>query len=82
MKNKKIILTIGVVALVTSCYISKVTTDNKNIKNKAKEQEQALKCYKYLNNDDDIKRGCEKYFKNDKWYINYIKESPKKLQKL
>lgn len=75
MKNKKIILTIGVVELVTGCYFSKITTDNRNIKEKAKEQQQALKCYKYLYNEDDILTGCEKYFKNDEWFQEYLKEN-------
>lgn len=74
MKNKKIVLIIGVVALVTGCYFSKTITDNKNIKSKAKEQEQALKCYQYLYNEDDILTGCEKYFEGDTWYQEYIKE--------
>lgn len=70
--NKKIILIVGVVALITGCYFSKIITDNKNIKNKAKEQEKALKCYKYLYNEDDILIGCEKYFEHDTWYQEYI----------
>lgn len=73
MKNKKIILIVGVVALVTSCYISKITTDNRNIKEKEKEQQQALKCYQYLYNEDDILTGCEKYFKGDAWFKEYKK---------
>lgn len=72
--NKKIILIIGAVALATGCYIFKITTDNRNIKEKAKEQEQALKCYKYLYNYDDILTGCGKYFKNDEWFQEYLKE--------
>ena len=75
MKNKKIILTIGAVALVTGCYFSKIITDNRNIKEKEKEQEQALKCYKYLYNEDDILTGCNKYFKNDAWFKEYMKEN-------
>ena len=74
MKNKKIILIVGAVALVTGCYFSKIITDNRNIKEKAKEQEQALKCYKYLYNEDDILTGCEKYFKGDTWFEEYTKE--------
>lgn len=75
MKNKKIILIIGVVALVTGCYFSRITTDNRNIKEKAKEQEQALKCYKYLYDNDDILTGCDEYFKGDAWFEEYMKEN-------
>lgn len=74
MKNKKIILIIGAVELVTGCYFSRITTDNRNIKEKAKEQQQALKCYKYLYNEDDILTGCERYFERDTWFQEYIKE--------
>ena len=81
MKNKKIILIIGAVALVTGCYFSKIITDNKNIKEKAKEQQQALKCYKWLYNYDDIATGCEKYFKSDTWYQDYL-NSQKKTQEV
>ena len=75
MKNNKIILTIGAVVLVTGCYFSRITIDNRNIKEKAKEQEQALKCYKYLYNEDDILTGCEKYFKGNAWFEEYMKEN-------
>ena len=75
MKNKKIILTIGAVALVTGCYFSKITTDNRNIKEKTKEQQQALKCYKYLYNYDDILTGCARYFERDAWFKEYLKEN-------
>ena len=81
MKNKRIILTIGVVVLVTGCYFSKIITDNRNIKEKEKEQEQALKCYKWLYNYDDIATGCGKYFKNDIWYQDYL-NSQKKTQEV
>lgn len=81
MKSKKIILIIGAVALVTGCYFSKITTDNRNIKKKAKEQEQALKCYRYLYDNDDILTGCRKYFKNDIWYQDYL-NSQKKTQEV
>lgn len=74
MKNKKIILIIGAVALVTGCYFSQIVKDNRNIKEKEKEQEQALKCYKWLYDYDDIATGCEKYFQHDTWYQEYIKE--------
>lgn len=28
-------------------------------------------CYKTLYNEDKIGKNCDKYFKNDAWYIEY-----------
>ena len=39
-----------------------------------KELEKQNKCYQTLYNEDIIDIGCDKYFQNDSWYIEYKKE--------
>ena len=41
-----------------------------------KELEKQNVCYQTLYNEDIIGMGCDKYFENDSWYIEY-KESGK-----
>ena len=41
-----------------------------------KELEKQNVCYQTLYNEDIIGIGCDKYFENDSWYIEY-KESGK-----
>ena len=41
-----------------------------------KELEKQNVCYQILYNEDIIGIGCDKYFENDSWYIEY-KESGK-----
>ena len=35
-----------------------------------------------IENEDKIDNGCDKYFKNDKWYKEFMKDIDKKYQKL
>ena len=39
-----------------------------------KELEKQNVCYQTLYNEDIIGMGCDKYFENDSWYIEYKKE--------
>ena len=39
-------------------------------------------CVRYLIEQDKIDNGCDKYFKNDKWYKEFMKDIDKKYQKL
>lgn len=47
------------------CYWTIIFVNDKNTE---------VKCYKILINEDYIDEGCEKYFKNDSWYIEYQKD--------
>lgn len=39
-------------------------------------------CVRYLIEQDEIYQGCDKYFKSDKWYKEFMKDIDKKYQKL
>ncbi len=39
-------------------------------------------CVRYLIEQDEIDFGCDKYFQNDKWYKDFMKDIDKKYQKL
>lgn len=47
------------------CYWTIIFINDKNTE---------IKCYKTLINEDYIDKGCEKYFENDDWYIEYQKD--------
>lgn len=46
------------------CYWTIIFINDKNTE---------IKCYKTLINEDYIDKGCEDYFKNDDWHIDYQK---------
>lgn len=48
-------------------YIFDIQAENGELK-------EQNKCYQTLYNEDIIGVGCDKYFKNDSWYIEYKKE--------
>ena len=39
-------------------------------------------CVRHLIEQDEIDKGCDKCFKNDKWYKEFMKDIDKKYQKL
>ena len=39
-------------------------------------------CVRYLIEQDKIYQGCDKYFKSDEWYKEFMKDIDKKYQKL
>ena len=47
------------------CYWTIIFINDKNTE---------IKCYRTLINEDYIDKGCEDYFKNDDWYIDYQKD--------
>lgn len=65
-------LLIGLV--IISCYWVMVYINN--LQAEKKELEKQNICYQILYNEDIIGIGCDKYFENDSWYIEY-KESGK-----
>lgn len=36
-----------------------------------KERDEEIACYRTLYNEDIIGKGCDKYFYQDEWYIEY-----------
>lgn len=70
MKNKEyliiIILLMAIIIGVFSnlYFVSKNKRETNIIKNK-------LYCYETLYNDNIIGNGCDEYFSNDSWYIEY-----------
>ena len=42
-----------------------------NLVKETKEIKEQNKCYQILYNEDIIGNGCDKYFENDSWYIEY-----------
>lgn len=44
-----------------------------NVVNK-KEKAEYNKCVRILINEDEIENGCDKYFLNDKWYNDFMKQ--------
>jgi|GEM_PF-6665335 hypothetical protein len=63
-------LLIGLV--IVSCYWVIVYIND--LQAEKKELEKQNKCYQTLYNEDIIDIGCDKYFQNDSWYIEYKKE--------
>lgn len=57
-----------VIVLIIGCwmttYMSYLRTENKRL-------EEYNRCYQVLYNGDIIGSGCDKYFKDDDWYIQY-----------
>ena len=45
-------------------------TDKKETEQKAEYN----KCVRILINEDEIENGCDKYFLNDKWYKEFMKQ--------
>lgn len=61
-----IVLGVGIVIFINN-YINDIRAENKEIKKQNS-------CYQLLYNEDYIGVGCIDYFKNDEWYIDYIKQ--------
>ena len=60
------ILSIAVILYWTYIFI----TD----KRKTEEKAEYNKCVRILINEDEIESGCDKYFLNDKWYKDFMKQ--------
>lgn len=55
--------------VIISCYwVIIYINDLEEEKNELAEQN---RCYRTLYNEDVIGSGCDKYFENDSWYIEY-----------
>lgn len=63
-KGTLFLLLLSMVLLITLCF--SLVQNNK--------LEEKNKCYAILYDHDIIGSGCDKYFQNDKWYIEYMEE--------
>ena len=54
------------------------------IANKKETEEKAEynKCVRILINEDEIENGCDKYFLNDKWYNDFMKQMFDEYEKI
>lgn len=43
-------------------------------KRETEEKAEYNKCVRILINEDEIENGCDKYFINDKWYKDFMKQ--------
>lgn len=71
-RNVTILCILLIILVFISCYW--VILYINNIKLEKKELQKQNACYQTLYNEDIIAEGCDKYFENDSWYIEY-KES-------
>ena len=60
------VLSIAVILYWTCIFIA----DRKQTEEKAEYN----KCVRILINEDEIENGCDKYFINDKWYKDFMKQ--------
>lgn len=62
------------IAIICCLYVLMCIADLKKENSTLKKQNQ---CYQTLYNEDIIDNGCDKYFENDEWYIEYKSEVEK-----
>lgn len=51
-------------------------------KRETEEKAEYNKCVRILINEDYIENGCDKYFVNDKWYKDFMKQMFDKYNKI
>lgn len=51
-------------------------------KREIEEKAEYNKCVRILINEDKIENGCDKYFLNDKWYNNFMKQMFDEYEKI
>ena len=64
-RNIAILCSLLILLVFMLCYWTIIFINDKNTE---------IKCYRTLINEDYIDKGCEDYFKNDDWYIDYQKD--------
>lgn len=64
-RNIAILCSSLIILVFILCYWTIIFINDKNTE---------VKCYRTLINKDYIDKGCEDYFKNDNWYIDYQKD--------
>lgn len=68
------VLSIAVILYWTCIFIA----DRKQTEEKAEYN----KCVRILINEDEIENGCDKYFLNDKWYNDFMKQMFDEYEKI
>lgn len=68
------VLSIAVILYWTYIFIA----DRKQTEEKAEYN----KCVRILINEDEIENGCDKYFLNDKWYNDFMKQMFDEYEKI
>lgn len=71
-----ICITFFILGFLTNAVIKGIQSNS--IEEKAKYN----RCVSTLINYDDIEKGCDKYFLNDKWYNNYMNDMFKEYEKI
>lgn len=66
----KLLIGLALIAFGISMGAIEAAEEVKEVK---AENEAIKKCYNKLLDEDFIEEGCEKYFKNDRWYKDYLK---------
>ena len=64
-RNIAILCSSLIILVFILCYWTIIFINDKNTE---------IKCYRTLINEDYIDKGCEDYFKNNGWYIDYQKD--------
>ena len=73
-KTKSIIIKLFIGLMLIAFGISMGATEAAEEVKKVKAENEAIKmCYNKLLDEDYIEEGCEKYFKDDGWYKDYLK---------
>lgn len=68
------VLSIAIILYWTCIFIA----DRKQTEEKAEYN----KCVRILINEDEIENGCDKYFLNDKWYNDFMKQMFDEYEKI
>ena len=64
-RNIAILCSSLIILVFILCYWTIIFINDKNTE---------IKCYRTLINEDYIDKGCEDYFKNNGWHIDYQKD--------
>lgn len=68
------VLSIAVILYWTCIFIAD--------KRETEEKAEYNKCVRILINEDEIENGCDKYFLNDKWYNDFMKQMFDEYEKI
>ncbi len=69
---KKVIISVGIVIIGIVVFMIGLDINNAE-KNR---------CVRIIVNEDEIATGCDRYFKNDKWYKDFMKQMYEEYNKI